>query len=551
MMIAKRQPERKRTKSSFKLLTDYILRSNQFAEKEKIVGYRISNCQFNNAIDLAMDEILMTQRQNKRSNADPCYHLVFSFPPGEKPKGDILADIEHELCKSIGLGDHQRISAIHDDTDNYHVHVAINKVHPVTHNMVEPYRDKIKLIETAEQLEIKHGLVKQVDWEAARQKRRRGERDKPNPPAETLKAHTHQIPFDAWVKQHRAEITALIDPAPDWKTCQANLARLDLQIRPRGNGMVLSSRSEKAFAKLSTLGREYSAGKLEKRLGRFQAAEKPAAAPEKQYVKGPRQPADNRLWEAFQADQQQKKNRMAVLKRATANQKAEQLTDYQQRRLAIRVNPLLSGPNKREAYQRLKKNHQQRLRAISTAAAGERQQITRDHPARNWQTYLVAQAIQGDSAALKALRHPETRKQVLARHALSGPVAEQVNALLTGLKPAIRTNGTVSYSVGKARILDTGNRLQTDTNDPTAITAMLRLARHQFGDQGLVIQGSAAFRQQVITAAATENMPVTFADPAMEQQRQQLQAALHPSAPASPRQPGRQHPPPQHQDTER
>ena len=67
---------------------------------------------------------------NVRAKGDKTYHLVVSFPPGEHPTADQLRDIEDELCAAIGLADHQRISAVHTDTDHLHIHVAISKIHP-------------------------------------------------------------------------------------------------------------------------------------------------------------------------------------------------------------------------------------------------------------------------------------------------------------------------------------------------------------------------------------------------------------------------------------
>lgn len=83
-----------------------------------------------------------TQFLNTRSKSDKNYHLIVSFPVGEKPSEEVLIDIENNLVDKIGLGDHQRISIVHNDTDHFHFHVLINKVHPITKNNVEPYYDK-------------------------------------------------------------------------------------------------------------------------------------------------------------------------------------------------------------------------------------------------------------------------------------------------------------------------------------------------------------------------------------------------------------------------
>lgn len=175
-MIAKRVPRNKATSSAARLAkymvaakgsidpqswartADYVLDTGTKTGKgERVAGYRVTNC---GTDDPAQATIVIeaTQRANTRSKADKTYHLVYSFPPGETPPTDVLHAIEDELCEAIGLADHQRISAVHIDTDHLHVHVLINKVHPTGLQNIEPYFDKQRLMEACERLEIKHGL---------------------------------------------------------------------------------------------------------------------------------------------------------------------------------------------------------------------------------------------------------------------------------------------------------------------------------------------------------------------------------------------------------
>ena len=84
---------------------------------------------------------------NPRSRADKNYHLVVSFPEGEKPTRAQMEDIEDTLCAAIGFAEHQRVSATHQNTDNWHLHIAINKVHPRTFRNVEPWTDHYRLQE--------------------------------------------------------------------------------------------------------------------------------------------------------------------------------------------------------------------------------------------------------------------------------------------------------------------------------------------------------------------------------------------------------------------
>ncbi|HGA7692105.1 TPA: TraI/MobA(P) family conjugative relaxase [Salmonella enterica subsp. enterica serovar Virchow] len=175
-MIAKRVPRDKGTSSPARLVrymvaavgeidpntwartSDYILDTKENTIKgEKVHSYRVTNCGTDDPAAAAI-VIEAIQAANVRSKADKTYHLVYSFPPGEQPSLEVLHAIEDELCAAIGYADHQRVSAVHTDTDHLHVHVAINKVHPTGLQNIEPYYDKKRLMETCERLEIKYGL---------------------------------------------------------------------------------------------------------------------------------------------------------------------------------------------------------------------------------------------------------------------------------------------------------------------------------------------------------------------------------------------------------
>lgn len=175
-MIAKRIARRAATSSTARLVrymvaakgeinpqswvrtADYILATRSTTTQgEKVAGYRVTNCGTDDPGD-ATTLIQATQAKNTRSKADKTYHLVYSFRQGENPPLEVLHQIEDELCEVLGYADHQRISALHIDTDNLHVHVAVNKVHPAGLQNIEPFYDKQRLMEACERLEKKFGL---------------------------------------------------------------------------------------------------------------------------------------------------------------------------------------------------------------------------------------------------------------------------------------------------------------------------------------------------------------------------------------------------------
>jgi hypothetical protein len=140
----------------WKKTADYILDAK--GGGERVEEIRVTNCA-NEEPGLALVEIAAVQERNTKSQTDKTYHLIVSFPPGEKPTPGTLHDIEDSLCAAIGLADHQRISAVHNDKDHFHFHVAINKIHPRTLKAVTPYFDEWRIQAACIELEKKHGLT--------------------------------------------------------------------------------------------------------------------------------------------------------------------------------------------------------------------------------------------------------------------------------------------------------------------------------------------------------------------------------------------------------
>ncbi|MDQ3231343.1 MAG: relaxase/mobilization nuclease domain-containing protein, partial [Pseudobdellovibrionaceae bacterium] len=149
-MIAKRVDRKQRT-SNYKTLVHYIIDRKDAGEKVRDAWS--TNCASADDFDLAIKEVTFIQSLNTRSRIDKSYHLVVSLAPSEDLTRDQWREVESAFCEAIGFAEHQRICAIHEDTDHVHLHMAISKVHPKKITCVEPYYDKFKLQETCRQLE--------------------------------------------------------------------------------------------------------------------------------------------------------------------------------------------------------------------------------------------------------------------------------------------------------------------------------------------------------------------------------------------------------------
>ena len=71
--------------------------------------------------------------KNGADNTSPVYHLVISWSADEDPPPPAeMADLAKQLLNLLGLGEHEAVLVVHGDTENPHIHIIANTVHPVT-----------------------------------------------------------------------------------------------------------------------------------------------------------------------------------------------------------------------------------------------------------------------------------------------------------------------------------------------------------------------------------------------------------------------------------
>ncbi|WP_235600143.1 TraI/MobA(P) family conjugative relaxase [Campylobacter fetus] len=260
----------KKNKSNFKNLANYILdEKNNNAkilidymldkknEMEKVEAYSFSSCSFYTKED-NIAEILNTQKLNTTTKQDKTMHLVVSFREDENPSIELMKKIEDEIVKSLGMQNHQRLSVVHSNTNNLHMHIAINKINPITHKVKNPYNDVKILQETAIKLERKYNLKK--------------DNHMPNFQKQSKKYdHSYTLSFESWIKEKLDNELKNLFKKNNLKFDElVNLLdQYDLEFRERRNGFCISSKSEKLFCKASSINRNLSKQQLEKRFGKI------------------------------------------------------------------------------------------------------------------------------------------------------------------------------------------------------------------------------------------------------------------------------------------
>lgn len=505
----------------FDRLASYVVdRAN---DGERVVGTQITNCGTDD-FELAVKKIEATQASNTRAKGDKSYHLVISFPEGERPTLEQLRDIEEQMCAALGYSDHQRISAIHDDTDNLHIHVAVNKVHPKTRRCVEPYYDKKKLMAACIELEAKHGLIKVNHGVEAERKRTSGE--------QKMEAHAARDTLRAWVdenaKDHLIQATA---EAKSWQDLHRAFAVVGLEMRPYGAGMVIGPPGSKVTLKASDISRDMAIKTMVTRFGKYEppALEIRAIKPERAYTRAPVQksPEAQALFARFEAERKAALEAREAARTAVANELAryaEQLKEHHKsRRAAIRGQSYISGADRREMMGGLAVNRRQHWAEFKATSAQRREEALKANPLPTWQQFLQREAAAGDEHALEALRSKSKASRRLSADILTAAnVAAAKTVIDKRHSVSARHNGDMVYTVHDGgKLTDRKEEVRMDHLSTGAAFLALSLAVERFGDQPLVLDGTDEFKRALVEVAALPDFKVKFADPALEAARLQ------------------------------
>lgn len=150
--------------------------------------------------------------------------------------------------------------------------------------------------------------------------------------------------------------------------------------------------------------------------------------------------------------------------------------------------------------------------------------------AEQFREFLTEKAQQGNQAALFELRRQADRPS----HAEPGTPTvqgtdrqqEQDAPINRRLSYEVDRRGDVHYSDGQGRRLftDAGREVRTYQTKPQELETALRLAVQKFGPT-LNVNGTDEYKKSVLDVVAKSGMRVKFADPALEQQRQQREAS--------------------------
>ncbi len=203
----------------------------------------------------------------------PVSHWIFSWKENEQPTPDQVDELVDIFLERMELAGHQTIYGLHYNTENYHVHIAVNRMNPETGRVVQPHKGF--------DIEAGHRIVAEIEYKQGWSREENGrytlddtgriiraprteQGPKPKAPALDFEARTGDKSAQR-IAQERGH--GIIQSAKTWGELHEGLRKAGLRFEKKGSGAIIFV--GEIAVKASSVDRAFSMGKLCKRLGDF------------------------------------------------------------------------------------------------------------------------------------------------------------------------------------------------------------------------------------------------------------------------------------------
>ena len=257
-------------------LVDYIRYPHNTNAQEKIAHAGSRN--FFAATHNGQKVEMIALAQESVHSKMPVSHWVFSWQEHEQPTRAQVDELVDIFLERMGLVGHQAVYGLHYNTENYHVHIAINRMHPVTGKAVQPHKgfDKEEAHKIVALVEHKQGWASEANSRYSvleNGELARNMRPKKIQPRQEAMAVEHATGEKSAQRIAQERGHDIIKNATSWPELHQKLAEKGLRFEKKGSGGIVFV-GEKAV-KASSIDRDFGMSKLCKRLGEFMPAETP------------------------------------------------------------------------------------------------------------------------------------------------------------------------------------------------------------------------------------------------------------------------------------
>ncbi len=386
----------------------------------------------------SINEVISVQAMNKRTAKEKTYHLIVSFRMEDEGKLTVeqYKEIEKEFAKALGFEEHQRHCGVHTNTENLHLHIAYNMIHPKNHKRIEPYRDFYKLEKVCREMEQKYNLS--VDNGINQQ----DTAHKLSQNSAAKEARTGEESYERYVIEKHDTIMKQIAKAQHWEDVHKVFALYGLEVKQRANGLSIKNKKGRQSMKASTFDRELSYKKMLERFGKFMSMKQFVKAKDWYKKKPLKINRKSELWREF--IQESKHYEIMEIKEKWQKEK-------------IRLTGLAVSRGKQKEL----------LRNATVLERMEINKLRQDFSAKssNWLEFLQDKAKNGSEEALETLR---SRKNSPLPEMLNAGAYGEYRTSLQAQHKTLEQNSKILMSDNTAttkKVLKAVQRMQSITDE--------------------------------------------------------------------------------------
>ena len=490
-MIIKKSVMRNKNISNYGSLADYIV-NEQTDGKIRNVAMWTSSDYDNDDLDLFIKEVALVQQANTLSNDDKTYHLIVSFRESELDINK-LKQIEEDIAYGMGFEKHQRLCVVHNDTDNLHFHIAINKINPETNKIYTPYRDYQKLNDIAVAIENKYGLIKDNHIKS----------EIPYSKAQDIEKSGYMQSMQSYIKNID------MNSISTWQDFHKQLNKYGIMFLKKGAGAVFANEEQKIYVKASNVNRDYSINKLEEKFGKYEPYSYDKNNTKEKYEKKPVN--DNGLYNDYQI---YNKKRQEYIKNSIEqiNYKYDKKLDTDLYKIKSLLNKTLLKDASRlerliinKTFNKLMKNRKEN---IYKEKRMEKMKLYKDNPYLAFNNWVKKEALAGNCKARDFIK-----KQISKENYIIADFSEQVKEAVKVTK-----NGTFITAENKRF---RNNCLNVTSDNEYAVLKNLEYYNSLFPEKPLEIVGTNKFKEQAVNVVAKYQLNIKFQDDIYQSKLQQ------------------------------
>jgi hypothetical protein len=539
-MIVKKVPTSKLAPAKSKAhnvraLADYIAGPKAGGAGEKVEHRGALNL-LNLDHEGQVQEMIDLAEMAKRS-PQPVQHWIISWREGEQPTSAQADQAARMFLDEMGLADQQAIYGLHRDTENWHLHLAINRVHPET--------EKLATVNNGFDHEVAHRAIARIEHAQGWQREDRGlfrvqedgrvERERPRDERER-KPSGRARDLEERVGARSAERVAIEDGAPairaarSWREVHEALAEKGMRFERKGSGAILWVGDQPV--KASGAGRDCSMSALEKRLGEFEPARDAARVMTRTRAPEPIMPSAPG-WEQYS-----EARRQHYLERSSGRVRQMEQQRGDRERMAARHRreradifrgswkgrgPLLNATRSLLAARQAQEKAEQRDR--QKLERGELQKDRGRFP--SYEEWLH----QRDHELAQGWRHRERQPPSIEGPAFMRPALQDIRAF-TGLVEGWHVHYRRVGERGSPAFTDRGKEIDIyDSDRRESVLAALQLSAQKWGT--FTVRGNERFQRMCVELAAEHGFKITNPDlqQAIAAERERLRPTRRPDPP--------------------